>query len=56
MHYIEGQPNMTFKAVAEGLTKEMMDGAVHIWTKRAITVVPVGAEQYEGEPEKGTGD
>ena len=34
----------------EALSKEMMDKAVHIWVKRAITPVPEGAEQYDEEP------
>lgn len=56
MHFIEGQQYMTFKACVEGLTREMMDKAVHIWTRRAITPVPVEAEQWEEEPQGGTGD
>lgn len=56
MHYVEGQPYMTLKACVEGLTREMMDGAVHIWVKRAIVPVPDGAEVWEEEPDDGTGD
>jgi len=47
---------MTLKACVEGLTREMMDGAVHIWTKRAVVPVPDGAEVWEEEPAGGTGD
>jgi len=56
VHYIEGQPNFTLKACVEGLTKEMMDKAVHIWVKRAIVPVPEGAETWEEEPDGGTAD
>lgn len=47
---------MTFKACVDGLTREMMDKAIHIWAKRAITPIPVGAERWEEEPDDGTGD
>lgn len=33
-----------------GLDKEMMKGAVHIWTQHAIVDIPEGAERYEREP------
>jgi len=56
VHYIEGQPYYTLKGCVEGLTKEMVDGAVHIWTKRAVTDIPLGAERYWEEPDEGTGD
>lgn len=56
VHFIEGQPYMTFKACVDGLTREMMDKAIHIWAKRAITPIPVGAERWEEEPDDGTGD
>ena len=56
MHYIGGQKYMTFKACVEGLTREMMDKAVHIWTKRAIVPIPEGSEQHEEEPVGGTAD
>lgn len=55
-HYIDGQPFMTLKACVDGLTKEIMDGAVHIYTKRALVPIPEGVEQHEGEPEGGTAD
>jgi len=56
VHYVEGQPYMTLKACVEGLTREMMDGAVHIWVKRAIVPVPDAAEVWDEEPADGTGD
>ncbi|OAP64507.1 hypothetical protein AYL99_00479 [Fonsecaea erecta] len=34
----------------EGLSKEMMRFAVHIWTRSAIVDIPEGAVQYEEEP------
>lgn len=39
-----------------GLTREMIGEATHIWCKRAISEVPAGVERWEGEPEGGTGD
>lgn len=33
--------------VLEGLKWE---GAVHIWCKRAVVPIPVGAERWDGEP------
>lgn len=56
VHYVEGQPLFTLKACVEGLTKQMMNQAVHIWAKRAITPIPDGAEVWQEEPEDGTGD
>lgn len=47
---------MTLKACVEGLTREMMDRAVHIWAKRAIVPIPEQAERWEEEPDDGTGD
>jgi hypothetical protein len=38
----------------EGLSKEMMRKAVHIWTKSAVVDVPEGVEQYEEEPPGGS--
>jgi len=56
VHYVEGQPYMTLKACVEGLTRELMDRAVHIWTKRAVVPIPQDAEVWEEEPDDGTGD
>lgn len=36
----------------KGLTKEMMQDAVHIWTKQALIPIPHDAQQIEGEPEE----
>lgn len=38
----------------DGVTKEMMRGAVHIWTRSAIVDIPEGAEAYEEEPPGGS--
>ncbi|EXJ83603.1 hypothetical protein A1O1_07226 [Capronia coronata CBS 617.96] len=38
----------------EGLTREMMRSAVHIWTKSAVIDIPSGVEQYEEEPPDGS--
>ena len=38
----------------EGLSKEMMREAVHIWTKSAVVDVPEGVEQHEEEPPGGS--
>lgn len=38
----------------EGITKEMMRGAVHIWTREAVVDVPRDAEAYEEEPPGGS--
>ena len=38
----------------DGVRKEMIKSAVHIWTKSAIVDIPEGAEAYEGEPPGGS--
>ena len=38
----------------DGITKEMMRGAIHIWTKSAVIDIPEGVEAYEEEPEGGS--
>jgi hypothetical protein len=38
----------------DGITKELMRSAVHIWTKSAIVDIPEGVEGYEGEPPEGS--
>ena len=35
-----------------GLTRDMYDGATHIWTKRAIVSIPAGRKSYEEEPDE----
>jgi hypothetical protein len=50
-HHCPGAKLLTVKAgCLEDLSKEMMDKAVHIWAKRAITPIPDRAEQYNEEP------
>lgn len=34
----------------EGLDREMMRGAVHIWTRHAVVDIPEGVERWEEEP------
>lgn len=36
----------------EGLDKEMMREAIHIWTRHAIVDIPEGVEQWEEAPPK----
>lgn len=38
----------------DGVKKEMMRSAVHIWTRSAIVDIPDDAEAYEGEPPGGS--
>lgn len=38
----------------DGVNKEMMRSAIHIWTKSAVIDIPEGAEQYEEEPPGGS--
>ena len=33
----------------DGLTQEMVQNAVHIFTKRAIIEIPPGVKHFEGE-------
>jgi len=38
----------------DGMTKEMMRKAVHIWTRSAVVDIPEGVEAYEEEPPGGS--
>lgn len=38
----------------DGITKEMMREAVHIWTKSAVVDIPGGVQQWPEEPEGGS--
>lgn len=40
----------------DGITKEMMRSAKHIWAKSAIVDIPEGVEVYEEEPPGGSGE
>jgi hypothetical protein len=35
----------------DGLTKEMLQDAVHIWTKRAIVPISEGTKSFPEEPD-----
>ena len=48
-----GAGAVTVKAgCLSGLTREMVDGATHIWTKRAVVPIPEGNESFEEEPDE----
>ena len=38
----------------DGMTKEMMRSAVHIWTRSAVIDIPKGVEAYKEEPPGGS--
>lgn len=38
----------------DGITKEMMRGAKHIWTRSAVIDIPDGVEAYKREPPGGS--
>jgi hypothetical protein len=38
----------------DGFSKEMMQDAVHIWTKRAIVPIPKGRKSFPKEPDEET--
>lgn len=51
MHARDGVKSVSIRGGSlQGLTKEMVAGAVHIWTKEAVVEIPEGVEQMEGEP------
>lgn len=51
----EAGPYVSVKAgCLDGITKEMMRTAVHIWTKSAIVDIPKDAEAHEEEPPGGS--
>jgi hypothetical protein len=51
MHARDGVKSVSIRGGSlQGLTKEMVAGAVHIWTKEAVVEIPEGVEQLEGEP------
>lgn len=51
MHARDGVASVSVKGGSlPGLTKDMVAGAVHIWTKEAIVDIPAGVESLEGEP------
>jgi len=51
MHSRDGVKSVSIRGGSlQGLTKEMVANAVHIWTKEAVIDIPEGVEQLEGEP------
>lgn len=51
MHARDGVKSVSVRGGSlSGLTKEMVAGATHIWTKEAVIEIPAGAKQMEGEP------
>jgi hypothetical protein len=51
MHARDGVKSVSIRGGSlQGLSKEMVAGAVHIWTKEAVVEIPEGVEQLEGEP------
>jgi hypothetical protein len=51
MHSRDGVKSVSIRGGSlQGLTKEMVAGAVHIWTKEAVVEIPEGVEQLKGEP------
>lgn len=45
-----GEPATTLNVKAgclDGITKEMVGAAIHIWTSSAVVDIPAGARQYE---------
>jgi hypothetical protein len=52
MHARDGVKSVSIRGGSlQGLNKEMIAGAVHIWTEEAVIEIPEGVEQLEGEPE-----
>jgi hypothetical protein len=52
-----GEPASTLSVKTgclDGMTKEMLRSAVHIWTKSAVIDIPESAEQHEEEPPGGS--
>ena len=51
MHARDGVKTVSVRGGSlPGLTKEMVAGATHIWTKEAVIEIPEGMDQIEGEP------
>lgn len=51
----EGAKTVSVKSgCLDGVTKEMMRSAVHIWTKSAVIDIPEDAKAYEEEPPGGS--
>ncbi|EEH10454.1 conserved hypothetical protein [Histoplasma capsulatum G186AR] len=53
VHRVRGADYLSVKAgCLEGLDKEMMVGAIHIWCKEAVVEIPEGVERWEEEPDR----
>ena len=51
LHKSEGEKSVVVKAgCLEGLSEELLKGAVHIWTKEAVVAIPREVERWEEEP------
>ncbi|KAM0722236.1 hypothetical protein Q7P37_001677 [Cladosporium fusiforme] len=51
MHARDGVASVSVKGgCLQALNAEMIEGAVHIWTKEAVVEIPEGARTFEGEP------
>jgi hypothetical protein len=51
MHARDGVASVSVRGGSlSGLTKEMIEGAVHIWTKDAVIEIPAGVQRLDGEP------
>lgn len=55
MHRVRGEEQLSVKAgCLEGLNKEVMAGAIHIWCKEAVVEIPDGVEKWDEEPAQGS--
>ena len=51
VHLVNGNAHLTVKAGCfDGLTREMLNDAVHIWTKHAVVDIPTLAVQFVEGP------
>jgi hypothetical protein len=51
MHARDGVASVSVRGGSlSGLTKEMVAGAVHIWTKDAVVEIPAGVKRLDEEP------
>jgi hypothetical protein len=53
IHRTHGEDALSVKGgCLEGLSRQMMAKAVHIWCKEAVMEIPAGVERWEEEPEE----
>ena len=51
MHKTDGEKAVSIKGgCLEGLNKEVMEQAIHIWTKEAVISIPYGVMSFPEEP------